>query len=465
VAQHQALIARIGYTWWGWWKKSEEPDRTPDLERLKAQLETGGVEIGLFDKSDDRFYKAYVSECVFGKASVRVTSPMPRATPLYYRKEKLPGWFKITRIEALAVHDPDYGRLFRSIPIGNETFFRLPDSGDKTPVHEDRPDLAPRSIRVKGRQLLHLSDVHFGEYAFPASSGPGQYPLDEILLTDLQKIGAEIGVMVLSGDFTTRADANRLFSEALPFLRKLTDGLALSVDQVVMVPGNHDIPLRDHDPLNYKHEEAYLTFLREFYGRKVEIMRLNRYELENGQPLEILSMNSVRLRAPSQKQYGYVEWPLYRSLLESAPTVDPATLRIAVLHHHLVPASTEEIVDPQYPEAAMSMTLDSGSIVEGLQRYGFKVALNGHQHIPRLTKIARGRLKDDSFDLAGLDDPLHVLGGGSAGTSRLFPEMRDNTYNLLSIDNGEKQTRIEIRIRRFNSGTQPRDHVRHTLSL
>src|ERR1035441_3734148 len=96
VAQHQALIARIGYTWWGWWKKSEEPDRTPDLERLKAQLETGGVEIGLFDKSDDRFYKAYVSECVFGKASVRVTSPMPRATPLYYRKEKLPGWFKIT---------------------------------------------------------------------------------------------------------------------------------------------------------------------------------------------------------------------------------------------------------------------------------------------------------------------------------------------------------------------------------
>jgi len=419
VAEHEKLISRTGYAWWGWWKKSEEPDRTSELERLKAQLETGGVEIGLFDKSENRFYRAYVSECVFGKDSERISSPIPRATPSYYRREKLPSWFRITRIDKLSVDDPDFERLFRSLPVGNETFFTVPDVTGPAPDHSDRPDLAARSIRVKGRDILHLSDIHFGEYAFPATAGPGQYPLDEILLTDFQTIGAKIGVVVVSGDFTTRADAGRLFNEALPFLRKLTEALRLHPDQVVMVPGNHDIPLRDHDPLNYKHEEAYLTFLKEFYGRRVEIMRLHRYELENGHPLEILTMNSVRLRSPAQKQYGYVQWPLYQSLLASVPAVDPATLRIAVLHHHLVPASTEDVIDPQYPEAAMSMTLDSGSIIEGLQRSGFQLALNGHQHIPRFTKIARGRLKDDSFDLAGLDNPLHVLGGGSAGTSRL----------------------------------------------
>jgi predicted MPP superfamily phosphohydrolase len=465
IAEHEKIISRTGYSWWGWWKKSDEPHRTRELESLKTQLATGDVEVGLFDGSKASFYKAYVSDCVFGENSERTSSPSPRATPPYYRKEKLSAWFRVTRIEALSIDGPEFKRLFRSVPVGNETFFSASDPRDAAKEQNPRPDLARTAIRVSATQILHLSDIHFGEYAFPASARPGEYPLDGILVDDLKRLDAKIGILVVSGDLTTRADANRLFSEALPFLQKLTVALGLTPEQVVIVPGNHDIPLRDHDPVTYKHEDAYLTFMKEFYGQKVEVMGLRRYELDGGQHIEILTMNSVRLRSVNQKQYGYVQWPLYESLLASAPGVPSTTVRIAVLHHHLAPATNEEAIDPEYPDAGMSMTLDSGSIIEGLQRYGFQLALNGHQHVPKFTKVARGRVQDDSFELAGLDVPLNILGGGSVGTSRLFPEMRDNTYNLLTIINDTSTPRISIRVRRFNSGSQPRDHIRHELCL
>ena len=27
IAEHEAIINRSGFTWWGWWKKDSEPDR------------------------------------------------------------------------------------------------------------------------------------------------------------------------------------------------------------------------------------------------------------------------------------------------------------------------------------------------------------------------------------------------------------------------------------------------------
>lgn len=462
ITEHQKLITEFGYVWWGWWKKQDEPDRSEELNQLQARLAHQEIEIGLFDRSGkERFFKASLLECIHQNGKP-LPSPEERATPSYYRQSSVSAWFKLSRIDDLSPGDASMTQLFAVIPVGDATLFPVwIDRPKQTLAAGVRASTLGNILTAKGNAILHISDVHFGEYAYPAKPSPGRYPLTQILLTDLKKIGAHVGLVIVSGDLTTRADANRLFNEALPFLHELASQLKIEPQQVVIVPGNHDIPLKDHDPLTYSHENAFTTFLREFYRTKVDVIQIRRFAMA-GRSIELLTMNSIRLRSKEQKEFGYVEWPLYESLLENlAP---PNALRIAVLHHHLVAAPREETPDPTYPEAAISITLDAGAIIEGLQVHGFRLVLHGHQHVPRLTKIARGRVSDTSSELAGLDDPLFVLGAGSVGTTRLFDEMRDNTYNLLFLGATPKEP-MRLLTRRFNAGSPPRDYIDQRFSL
>jgi len=457
IVEHKTVLKEFNHVWWGWWKRSDEPSRIRDLERVKALLEKGQMEIGLFDRSEKgRYFKATLTQCIYSSDDkALIKSPQPQATPAYYQAADLPAWFKLTGIDELSSDSPSFAKVFSISPVGNATFF--PTWKDET-VRPAASEEGPSSARGG---ILHISDVHFGEFAYPSKSGPGEYPLDDILVSDLEKLRIKVGLLIVSGDVTTRADANRLFNEVLPFLHGLASRLKLSPEQVIIVPGNHDIPLRDLNPHNYLHENTYTTFLSQFYGKPTETMKLWQFNLGK-QRFEILTMNSVRLRSKSQKEYGYLEWPLYESLLKTVPRPDSDTIRLAVLHHHLVPAVREEIPDPAYPEAAISMTLDSGAVIEGLQEYGFKLALHGHQHVPRITRIGRGRRKDGSFGLDGLSKPLYIVGAGSVGTSRLFAEMRDNTYNVLVPINNKK---LRLIVRRFNASNPPQYHIDQTLSL
>src|SRR5262249_48072374 len=154
-------------------------------------------------------------------------------------------------------------------------------------------------------------------------------------------------------------------------------------------PGNHDIALKKFRPQDYSHETPFHLFTKEFYGRTMLYPQLRRFTLPSGRALEFLGVNSVRLRHESEKQFGYVQWPLYEDVLRESPR-DPDALRIAALHHHLVPALREESIDPGYPDAAVSVTLDAGAVIEGLQTYDFSLVLHGHQHVPAATRITRG---------------------------------------------------------------------------
>ena len=88
---------------------------------------------------------------------------------------------------------------------------------------------------------------------------------------------------------------------------------------------------------------------------------------------------------------------------------DRNTVRIAVLHHHLVPAPREEVPTTDYPLASVSVTVDAGAVIAGLQRHHFELALHGHQHVPAATNVSRGVVDDGSHDLSGLSAHLTVL--------------------------------------------------------
>jgi hypothetical protein len=302
IAEHKKILKGFGYVWWGWWRRSDEPGRVKDLERVKSVLEKGPMEIGLFDRSDrGGYFKAELTQSVYASDDTTgIRSPEPQATPPYYSEAKLPAWFKLTAINELPSTDPSFAPIFSILPVGNATFF--PTWKDEV-VKPATSEEGPASTRGA---ILHISDVHFGEFAYPAKSGPGEYPLDDIVVSDLEKIGIKVGLLIVSGDVTTKADANRLFNDVVPFLHRLASRLKLSTEQVILVPGNHDIPLHDVNPLDYSHEKTYTTFLSQFYGKPTETMKLWQFDLGK-QRFEILTMNSVRLRSTSLKEYGYLE--------------------------------------------------------------------------------------------------------------------------------------------------------------
>jgi predicted phosphodiesterase len=257
------------------------------------------------------------------------------------------------------------------------------------------------------------------------------------------------GLIVVSGDITTRADANVLQDDGLRFLRALSKALKVPEECFVIVPGNHDIALQNFTSADYSHEAAFNLFTKEFFGREMKCPELRRFQFANGRTVELLAMNSVRLRHKAESQFGYVQWRLYDEALRLTER-NPDDFRIAVLHHHLISASREERIDPNYQPASISVTVDAGAVVEGLQCNGFKLALHGHQHVPAIGRIDRGSPVGGKVKLSE-DGGMVILAAGSAGAARLSDEMRDNSYNVIRFL--EKGYSVEAK--RFNRANAP----------
>jgi len=444
IKQHRRLISDTGYVWWGWWKKDSEPGRASELGELRERSRTEGMTVGLFDRSQRSFFLANVVECVFAEGAI--ASPEPHRTPSYYATEKVSAWLKLTSIEELL--EDEFSRTFVDIPTGDGTFFPVWKERSRGSGVQAKLDVIP----LPSSSVLHLSDVHLGaDYGFPQRAGPGTTPLLDLIARDFDV--EKPGLIVVSGDFTTRADANVLQDDGLRFLRSLATKLDVDRERFVLVPGNHDIALKKWRPHDYSHENSFHLFVKEFFGEPRPYPDLRQFSAPDGQRIEVLSINSVRLRHETEKQFGYVQWPLYDDFLRKYPH-DPDVIRLAVLHHDLVPAPREETLSTEYPEASVSTTLDAGAVIEGLQHHGFTLALHGHQHVPAITRVARAtRPKGAAKALEELGATLVVMAAGSAGAmaSRLSNEMRDNSYNIVRLT----RDNAEVEARRFTPGSNP----------
>jgi 3',5'-cyclic AMP phosphodiesterase CpdA len=437
VAVHQQLITSSGHVWWGWWKKDPEPSRLAELAEVQERMRSGALAMGVFDRSTKKFYSATGVECVF--STNPISSPEPAKTPSYYSTDKVPAWFKFTTIDE--IDESAFIVRFAPPPTGEGTLFPV-WRGQRPNVGKTDP------LRLKTSTLLHLSDIHLGsDYGFPSVAAPGQTPLLDIIERDIR--GETPSVVVVSGDITTHADANVLQDEGLRFLKALSTRLGVPPEQFIIVPGNHDIALKRFRPQDYSHEAAFHLFTKEFYGRVTSYPDLRSFLLPSGRLLEILLINSVRLRRETEKNFGYVQWPLYDDLLRVAQH-DPNSFRVAVQHHHLVTALREEALDPDYPEAAVSTTLDAGAVMEGLLTHGFRLLLHGHQHVPAATRISRVNFDEQANIVA--------LAAGSTGSKRLSDELRDNSYNVVKFTEKGARIGFDITARRYNQGSPPRPH-------
>lgn len=470
VSEHLKVIARSrsadAGVYWAWWRPQDENTKLAELEAFRALLEAGVVRVGLANTKEGKLYAAECVRVVFGANGSRIRSPEPRQTPQYYRSDRFPAWFKFTSIVAL--QQPEFEREFGPAPVGHETLFAVDESSSAAHASKHR-EIGP--IAAPGEAIMHISDLHFGEYhGFPTTvDETAQFDpsLEEVIYSIALKSGngqSRIGVIVVSGDLISRGNANGSGAVRV-FLEGLCSRLAVPKTSVLIVPGNHDIYLKKSPYVTreYKERLPFVDFLRSFYGSDIkEIEGIFRYVTPSGKNLTFVGLNSVRPRSEALKEFGYVGHdryePLLRSVRESGR--QPDEFRFAVFHHHVVlppikvwpmNEASDTITNALRP---ISVMLDAGPLVRDLQAAQIRFVLHGHHHYPF---IAQAGFYDTG------EPPVYIIGAGSAGAQRDQLEMAFS-FNTIGIYTPQDRG-LQIEVWQYNRASPADVNSRAFLSF
>jgi 3',5'-cyclic AMP phosphodiesterase CpdA len=381
--------------------------------------------------------------------SARGAEVDPEEVPEYYRRHigEIEGFFRLTRIEAIA-YDKDLADR-----LGERTMMRMGEPGAGPAEH-----LASAAQAAGRSSVLHLSDLHFGaDYGFLtqgecAEIGDGRRTLTECIVADLGRIGLrnDIATLIVTGDFITRGDWNdRVRSAALREFDCLRDALSLTPQQIVAVPGNHDIvrypdgaqidirELAVAGQTNLQHEREFRTFVDELIDRNwKESLNYVRQISLGTVDVQVCVLNSCTITATKWREYGYVGTGGIDAIRTLARMpIERPTFRFITLHHHVLPVAEVEAPNSQ----GVTLALDASVILSEAQAAGVHVVLHGHQHKAKLATYM-------NLPLAGTTpgSPIHVISNGSAGAAvARLPSGENNTYCVFSVE-GEK-LRLQMR--------------------
>lgn len=241
------------------------------------------------------------------------------------------------------------------------------------------------------RTIAHLSDLHFGRH---------DERVADALLADEALRGADL--VVITGDLTQRGRVTQ-FEAARAFLDRLGKPL-------LVVPGNHDIPLYD--------------LIQRFVGKLARYQRLITDDLhpflDDGE-IAILGLNTARSAAFSN---GRISREQARAMTATFASVPADRIRIVAAHHPLL-ASQGASPAPLVGRAVLAR--------EALTEANVHIVLGGHHH--------------HAFSAGSMPDSVEtrrdilVVHAGTAVSERLRGET--NSYNLLRL--GPNQASCSIR--------------------
>ncbi|MDP9136393.1 MAG: metallophosphoesterase [Actinomycetota bacterium] len=283
-------------------------------------------------------------------------------------------------------------------------------------------------------RILHISDPHLGKPERWQYLGDdklnlfGKRTTQDVLKDTLKAFGnspeaENVDAVVLSGDVTNRARDDGY--KELQSLQKL---LPVDSSKIVVVPGNHDVvwdspegsETRYASWRKYVRAAGYVTPLLDGIDFKadgaLEPPSADRMPVLEGNDFVIVALNSsnfcgvvegatgidwdkalkykVRqrdaikraIKGLRQHDVPRISTDQMRALVDFLRAKDPLLLepesdpriRIAVLHHHLLPVSTSEEVK------TFESIVNLGEVRLFLRNLGFHVVLHGHKHQPAL---------------------------------------------------------------------------------
>jgi len=279
-------------------------------------------------------------------------------------------------------------------------------------------------------EILHLSDPHFtnnNDRFYFFNKGTDHFA--EQIATALRDAGQKPSFVVASGDLTWDGDPTD-FNLAKKFFKKLLTLLNLDVSKLLLIPGNHDIRWRrgqDKIADDKERVDAYRLF---YEGLKQTDMSSDLTEIHVSKEATVVGLNSASIESPNAAGIGYVgdeQWDECWKRAQKDTAFNPSAVRIAVLHHHLVPVTW---IEPHLTDKQFSLTLDAESLQSRLLDAGFTLVLHGHQHQPFLRLLSAPTLKQQHC--------LLVAGAGSAGAGReKLGDGRRNHFQVVSIKDHE----------------------------
>jgi predicted phosphodiesterase len=430
VDAHRAVLRGKGSVWWGWWKKDFEEDHRALLDTLQ---ENGSFIVSMVDRSTRRMFRASVLRLRIGRLEKQELDFVPS----YYLdyEERVFAWFLLSSIEE-DIFDNEVAARF-----GDHTLLSLIIAEDN---RFER--LATDTNASSKSGFLHLSDLHFGsDYAFATpreklSIGDPRKTLTECLSADLKRIGQHdnIAAVLVTGDFTTGGDwRDGTRDDVLQEFKALRNILGLQPEQIIAVPGNHDIvrypkgvsvdiaAMVLNNQTTYQHEREFRTFIDELVGRnwKESLNYVHRLRLKETDLLLCL-LNSCTIAATEWTEYGFVGTSgidAIGTLRDEA--ISRPTFKFVALHHHLLPVAGVEAPDSK----GVTLSLDASDLLDASQNAGAHVALHGHEHMPRIARYQTVPLRGGTVTL-----PLHVISNGSAGGKRT-PGSERNAYCVFEL--------------------------------
>ena len=243
--------------------------------------------------------------------------------------------------------------------------------------------------------LLHLSDLHFGAHN-PA--------IVEALECHINEAKADL--IVISGDLTQRAKKAE-FEEACAFLTRVRE----SGHQVLVIPGNHDIPL--YDVLR-----RFLSPLTR-YRKYIDETLCPFHELDG---VSVLGINTARSATFKGGSISHEQRDLIR---ETFGKTDAAKVRVLVTHHPLFALPTgggEALGAPvDHQQEALSEVAE----------LGIDLLLAGHNHLASSSANA----------LVHGSGRALVVQAGTATSTRVRGQ--GQSFNRIEIEPGKVRVTIK----------------------
>jgi 3',5'-cyclic AMP phosphodiesterase CpdA len=236
-------------------------------------------------------------------------------------------------------------------------------------------------------RIVHLSDLHFGAH-------------DDRLVKAVESEIDELkpDLVVISGDFTQRARTEQ-FSEACEFLERLR----ASGNEVLGVPGNHDVPLYDVLRRFLSPLARYRRFIDESLCPFVELPGI-----------AVLGINTARSLTFKDGRINTDQVEFIRETFARAPA---ESVRILVTHHPLFALTVGGEVERAIGRQEMAL--------DAIEESGVDLLLAGHAHHAS---------SQDASDFVTRAGGVLVIQAGTATSTRVREQ--EQSFNVIDIDDG-----------------------------
>lgn len=287
--------------------------------------------------------------------------------------------------------------------------------------------------------IIQITDIHFGSKHYfstldvssdsmPDADKPS---LSKYLVESLQSLHHPGDFLAVTGDVTQMALTDE-FEQAAACIKDIA--AALKNDSrnngrnYAIIPGNHDINwnIQQADPkARYLGFTPYMRFrssLGLHIDNQVEPERLYEIvDLIDRCNCVIVGFNSAVLEGPEDHR-GYIGESQFKNAIQEITTLckERQPLKIAMMHHHLLPVSSLE-TGLKRPDEILR---DAAYIKSSLLENGFNLVLHGHRH------FAHEELIDQSGEGG---NKMLIVGCGSTGVENSERGSQPLQYNKIVI--------------------------------